>query len=194
MHQHDILLPISMHLIMLWIVDRQTADRSYNNRQQIRSQTHNQSFPHNQQYPHQINNGNTGQRNQMNNNAAYNASPGGSRLSTPTVELQHRVDAPTEYHFGDVTRSMVNKGKTSSGRSKDSPYQFGDFTRGLFGRKWVPVVGLYIISNFFIKSHHLISTDILLHDQQCIGMLNSCTPLYLSCDVCFLHEFILGLI
>jgi len=96
------------------IVDRQTADRSYSNRQQIRSQTHNQLLPHNQQYPHQINNRNTGQRNQMNNNAAYDVSPRDLRLSTPTVELQHRADVPTEYNFGDVTRSMVTKGNLAT--------------------------------------------------------------------------------
>ena len=39
------------------------------------------------------------------------------------------------YRFGDVTRSVVAKGKKTSGRSEQDGYRFGDFSRGLFGGK-----------------------------------------------------------
>lgn len=38
------------------------------------------------------------------------------------------------YRFGDLTKSVVAKGKQNSGRSDQDGYKFGDFTRGLFGK------------------------------------------------------------
>jgi hypothetical protein len=48
---------------------------------------------------------------------------------------QHRgtQDAQQGYHFGDMTRSVVSKGKQKAGRNEKDGYKFGDFTRGLFG-------------------------------------------------------------
>lgn len=37
------------------------------------------------------------------------------------------------YHFGDLTRSVVARGKRRDGRDESEGYKFGDFTRGLFG-------------------------------------------------------------
>jgi hypothetical protein len=36
------------------------------------------------------------------------------------------------YRFGDLSRSVVARGKRAAGRPEDSSYKFGDFTRGLF--------------------------------------------------------------
>ena len=52
---------------------------------------------------------------------------------------QHQQQRPPQppqqqqgYRFGDLTRSVVAKGKEKSGRSGSDSYKFGDFTRGLF--------------------------------------------------------------
>jgi hypothetical protein len=51
------------------------------------------------------------------------------------VRGQHRgtVDAQQGYRFGDLTRSVVSKGKQKAGRNEKDGYKFGDFTRRLFG-------------------------------------------------------------
>ena len=46
---------------------------------------------------------------------------------------QQEQQAQAGYRFGDVTRSIISKGKKKGGRSENSSYKFGDFTRGLFG-------------------------------------------------------------
>jgi hypothetical protein len=49
----------------------------------------------------------------------------------------HASGARTEeqgYRFGDLTRSIVAKGKKTSGRNEQDGYKFGDFTRGLFSK------------------------------------------------------------
>lgn len=38
------------------------------------------------------------------------------------------------YCFGDLTRSVIAKGKKNGGRSASDSYKFGDFTRGFFGK------------------------------------------------------------
>lgn len=50
-------------------------------------------------------------------------------------QQQQQVKAPPReqgYRFGDLTRSIVTKGKEKDGRNRSDGYKFGDFTRGLF--------------------------------------------------------------
>jgi len=56
-------------------------------------------------------------------------------LAQPHQERQAPQEAGHSYRFGDVTRSIVAKGKKSSGRREEDGYKFGDFTRGLFSKK-----------------------------------------------------------
>jgi hypothetical protein len=53
-------------------------------------------------------------------------------------QQQHQQQPPASsggYQFGDLTRSVIAKGKQARGAdAKSSQYQFGDFTRGLFGK------------------------------------------------------------
>jgi hypothetical protein len=39
------------------------------------------------------------------------------------------------YRLGDLTRGIVARGKKATGRDAESPYQFGDFSRGMFSGK-----------------------------------------------------------
>jgi hypothetical protein len=52
------------------------------------------------------------------------------QVRMPPTAVPHTNDEG--YRFGDITRSIVAKGKKSSGRSEKDGYKFGDFTRGLF--------------------------------------------------------------
>ena len=47
-------------------------------------------------------------------------------------QQQQQQQQQQGYRFGDLTRSVVAKGKEKSGRSGSDSYKFGDFTRGLF--------------------------------------------------------------
>ena len=56
---------------------------------------------------------------------------------TPSPRVQPQAHMPQEqqqqgYRFGDLTKSVIAKGKAKSGRDKADGYKFGDFTRGLF--------------------------------------------------------------
>jgi hypothetical protein len=55
--------------------------------------------------------------------------------SPQPVTREHRgmQDAQQGYRFGDLTRSVISKGKKKDGRNEKDGYKFGDFTRGLFG-------------------------------------------------------------
>eukprot|EP01083_Nonionella_stella_P253295 871686_1 len=52
------------------------------------------------------------------------------------AQVQPRGQKPPSqqqgYKFGDLTKSVVKKGKNADGRGENSGYKFGDFTRGLF--------------------------------------------------------------
>lgn len=59
----------------------------------------------------------------------------------PSAGVRHETDKNKSnnnksnkdgYKFGDITKSIVARGKQASGRKEDSGYKFGDFTRGLF--------------------------------------------------------------
>lgn len=58
-----------------------------------------------------------------------------NRVATSSVPRQYPQAAqPHEgYRFGDLTKSVVARGKKKDGRSESEGYKFGDFTRGLFG-------------------------------------------------------------
>jgi hypothetical protein len=61
-----------------------------------------------------------------------------SNAASPThshahVPIEQRPPS-SEYHFGDITKSIIAKGKKKAGRDDSSGYKFGDFSRGLFGR------------------------------------------------------------
>jgi hypothetical protein len=60
----------------------------------------------------------------------------GQYSGTPTGSAHASGERSEEqgYRFGDLTRSIVAKGKKTSGRSEQDGYKFGDFTRGLFGK------------------------------------------------------------
>jgi hypothetical protein len=60
------------------------------------------------------------------------------RIQTQSQEqllLEHMEAEKPSFRLGDNLRGIVKRGKQSSGRDVDTPYQFGDFSRGLFGRK-----------------------------------------------------------
>jgi len=50
-----------------------------------------------------------------------------------TMHSAQQQEQRQGYRFGDVTRSVLAKGKKKQGRSEQDGYKFGDFTRGLFG-------------------------------------------------------------
>jgi hypothetical protein len=56
------------------------------------------------------------------------ASPG--RASVP--QQQPQLAKKAGYKFGDISRSIVAKGKKKDGRGANDGYKFGDFTKGLF--------------------------------------------------------------
>jgi hypothetical protein len=64
-----------------------------------------------------------------------NPNIGGSTgvVRTPTGSVPPAESSNQPYRFGDLTRSVIAKGKEKSGRDPKDGYKFGDFTRGLFG-------------------------------------------------------------
>ncbi len=59
-----------------------------------------------------------------------------NRMATSRVPHQSSQSAQPHnegYRFGDLTKSVVARGKKKDGRSESEGYKFGDFTRGLFG-------------------------------------------------------------
>jgi hypothetical protein len=52
--------------------------------------------------------------------------------ANPSSVPQETAQQQGGYHFGDISRSIVAKGKGKDGRSEKDGYKFGDFTRGLF--------------------------------------------------------------
>jgi len=56
-----------------------------------------------------------------------------TRTTTTTAHQANNASNDQQgYHFGDVTRGIIAKGKKAEGRDDKSGYKFGDFTRGLF--------------------------------------------------------------
>lgn len=51
----------------------------------------------------------------------------------PSTHTSQAAAHQEGYRFGDVTRSVIGRGKKVDGRNDNSGYKFGDFTRGLFG-------------------------------------------------------------
>jgi hypothetical protein len=52
--------------------------------------------------------------------------------ANPSSAQQETGQQQGGYQFGDISRSIVAKGKGKDGRSEKDGYKFGDFTRGLF--------------------------------------------------------------
>jgi len=52
--------------------------------------------------------------------------------ATPS-QASYQREQHEGYRFGDLTKSVVARGKWRDGRSEAEGYKFGDFTRGLFG-------------------------------------------------------------
>jgi hypothetical protein len=49
------------------------------------------------------------------------------KIDTTSQPRQNNTQKDDGYKFGDITRSIIAKGKTSSGRKEDSSYRFGKF-------------------------------------------------------------------
>jgi outer membrane lipoprotein SlyB len=58
-----------------------------------------------------------------------------SQPATSDLDTNNSVSTSNSgYRFGDISRSIVARGKIADGRKLDSGYKFGDFTRGLFAK------------------------------------------------------------
>ena len=64
---------------------------------------------------------------------------GNSRYSNhhqaPSNDESLQMEEEKPWHFGDRIRQVVKRGKETHGRTGDSSYRFGDFSRGLFSKK-----------------------------------------------------------
>jgi hypothetical protein len=92
-----------------------------------------------QQYPnHNSQQGSLQQHNQQHSRQRHNQQ--GQQYQQQQQNLEpirppQRPQQPKQeqgYKFGDLTRSVIAKGKAKDGRSSNDSYKFGDFTRGLF--------------------------------------------------------------